>query len=337
MSISLRKRFRQEPPVKYSRSLRSRVGRLEGSNLRVKELNGSSENFDLSGFETLHSYQTDNVTVGSGPTAIRFTDIAQGDTENSREGNEIRLLRLRGEVELTWIGLEGKDSVQQFNRVKRVQVRMMVVQVFDETSEETEFEIPPTLVDIFQNSTTVQPSIGTFPEGTNAAHESVMGGPYRSLRLPNPEDTAALDRSFLRQRTFKVWYDRMETLEWPSQAIPIYDGASAYEWLGGIKTTNTDMETGGAVVVARHLARKVMVPINVKLGSVVQYLEATTQAIAEVKGNLYFYIFSGHGLNNATNQSAANWPTTNGAAADTTLIVPQVVWRHRFRLWFESS
>lgn len=337
MSIELNSKFRKAPPAAIGRSVKARLRRLERGQNRVKELNGSSEDYDLSGYETLHSYQTANVTVGSGPTAIRFTDIIQGDGENERQGDRIRLMRLTGDVQLQWIGLEGADNIQQFNRLKKVQVRMMVVQVFDQMSEDASFQPAPSLVDIFQHSTPTQPSLGTFPPLTFAHMEAVMGGPYRSGSLVNPEGTAAEDASFLRQRNFKVWFDWMETIAWQSQAIPIYDGASAYEWVGGIKSSNTNVETGGANDVSRFYAHKLNVPIDVKLGTFADYLEGDTATAANVRGNLYFYIFSGHGLTTGINQTSANWPTSNGLADVEATKLPQIVWRHRFRLFFRSE
>lgn len=341
MSLRLGKRTRREPPLGMRRrGLGSRVRALETVQNKVRLVNNGAVETRLSSLTTMHSFAATTVTVGSGVVAVRFTNIAQGDAENEREGNHVVIQRVVGKIELIWLGLlpalAATGTSFQLSRHQRVQVRMMLVQVFDETDEDSSVNgLAPTLVDIIANTTAVAPALGTFPSDDAMGALAALNDSYRNLGRQPYAETAALDRARIRQREFKVWWDKKVNLDWdhPTDG-QIQDAAftnSAYQ--GGVRASNTDAQVGPELA-ERFLAKKMLIDVNVPMNCNVEYLEATTQPSAEVKGNLYLYVFSSHGGTLGQNMTFSQWPTNDGTALVANTYVPQVVWRYRFHTYF---
>lgn len=342
--VVLGKRTRREPPRKVGRTLAGRVRELEKDVSRVKLWNGGAAEFRFSALQTMFSFAQATAVVGSGPCALRMTELAMGDDEMNREGFNVLVKRITGDIELIWLGLLPGVNENLYVPRQRLQVRMMIVQVFDETEEDASVNgLAPTLVDILGNTTTATPALGTFPADDVHGATHALNGGYRTNYMRTLVDGGAADRARLRQREFKVWFDKKVNLDWKhevyaldSRADTSAASAATYVWEGGVRRTSTNTDVG-AERAERFVAKKMIVHINLPMNTRVDFVEATTQTAAEVKGNIYLYVFSDHGGTLGQSQTAANWPSTNGAANGACTWIPQCVWRYRFRMHFAAE
>lgn len=328
-------------------SIRKRLKIVESGLLHKQIVNEARPLYQFSLPHALagQSSSTDGTVNLEGVTKIRFTDIAADLSEDGRDTNKILYKGLFGEIMLVWTGLAPADGEKEIYPVKRLPVRIMIIQVFDEAQETTAFNTPPTLSDLFQN---INDALAGTPDESATESLETMNGRFKA-KSDWTTDTLAIDKTNRRQRKFKVWYDRKVILVAKNEHDGAYqaaaeakisaDGGAAaatLRWTNGLQRTTTDAEIGDEERYEKFGARRMVIPIRVPMNTYVTYLVEETQAISEVAGNIYLYIFCASNETNETQLSAADWPTGNGNATLAQTHIPQAFMRFRFKHYWQD-
>lgn len=314
------------------RSVRARVRQLEEGAEHHAIVNTSQDGFR---FSTRHSVQGFGFPFGTAGNdqlvKIRFTNIAQGDGDEQRSGHTIRMSRILGEIMLIWTGLNpAVGESDTWGPRKSVDVRMMLLQTLDETSEDPNYQTPPTLNDILADS---DGGFGTFPLDSAQSQYHCMHGGYKVKTDKFMSDTAAIDRTQMRQRKFRVYWDKMVTLHHDVNDQLAFDAVSFTVPLNGLRRTTTDAASGGADVVESRSAKKMIIKLNVPMNCDCTYLQEdpALPPANECRGNVWLYMWSSAWQAGETALTAAQWPTNNGTATLAQTRVAQVVMRYRFK------
>lgn len=342
---------RHQPPYRAGKSLRKRVRMLEKHAIHTEVVNGTSSTlYEWSARHALAGQSS--VTQASvnldGVTKIRFTDIAHGTGEANRAGERIIYKGVYGELYFAYIGLLPASSEVELTPKKKLPVRIMIVQVLDEIGTTTAgINLPPTLSDMIGN---LPVAFGNETnDGPLAAYE-LMNGQFKPIKPDLMPDTAAVERLGVRQRQFKVWFDKKivlrddnthdGTMSVPAEAKISADGGAAagtVQWTSGIQRSTTNAALGDVDRFEKYNAKIKIVPIRCPMNTPVDYLLTSTQAISEVKGNVYLYVFCLADETNETQLAAADWPTANGAATLAQTRIPQAIMRYRFKhYWIDA-
>lgn len=343
--------------VPSRRFKRQEMGRPRGgTKKRMKTLEQAAQHFDITndavaGFNWSDGHDVVPYTFATPATVglenmikIRFTDIPFGATDESRTGHHVNFKYIIGEIMLVWVGLLPLANVVDYNPYKQCQVRIMIIQVFDEANLTTTFNTPPTIPDMFQN---FNAALGVAAgESARQSWES-FNGKFKKKVPFFTQDATAVDQQLNRQREFKVWYDSKHVLTWDGRNTPIAStvpsstggtsAAGSILRLEGLHLHTTDAEDGGFSVVEANTAKKLVVPIRVRMNTPVNYLAEDAQGISAVRGNIYLYMYSDHTLTSMPNLTAANWPTANGGATTNYTRKPQVFMRFRFKTFWQDT
>lgn len=290
-SIPLRKRVSR---------LARQVGRLSAPTKTFQLFGGPNFEYLLGERSGVQRWDTFTTAIGINNVVVaRLSGIVQGDNENERIGDEIFIQRLQWDIKLMWVGvgeaLTG-EAGDRFYMPLNETVRIMVVRETDSVSPTAAWQQPPSIPDMIQGFSDAVGSAGFFDPATNY---HALHGTYKSVHEPGHPGSAAIDRLSVRQRDFEVLYDKTVKLTWKGEwgSVPLNTAETA-----------DDLEN----IVAKSMMINVNLPINRKM----EFLQAATQAVSEVRGNIYLYIFS-----SGTNMTGANWPTSGGTVGTPSLSV----------------
>lgn len=247
----------------------------------------------------------------------RFNNgIIQSAAEDGRIGSLIMMQYLLLDIVTVYVAvMPDFGAGYPFNEAAQIpplRIRTLVVYETDSTEDVAAKQQPPTLQDIFQGCSAAlgTPTATVSPENMY----KIMHGTYKPKDNESYTGGASTDRNLMRQRNFEILYDNMAQLKWPRSAGALH--------LAQASEVNADV----IEMDEAHLSTQ---NIKLKINRKCHFLQPSTTAINECKGNLYLYMFA-----NYASPTGALWP--DGGPAPITVPALSAFCRTRAMLYWSD-